>query len=423
MSAETLVDTVDTVDQFDSTHDDGCERGDRPVGTARLVRRRHPATRTARAALESDRQHGAVMPPLVLSSNFTFEGFARPRQYDYTRSGNPTRDALAAALADLEGGRDAVVTASGMAAITLVCQLLRPRDLLLAPHDCYGGSHRLFTTLAERGNFRVAFRDQTANDLPRWIRARCPRLVWIETPSNPLLRVVDIERTAQAAHEVGALVVVDNTFLSPLLQQPIALGADLVVHSTTKSINGHSDVVGGAVVAASAAGGEELRFWANCLGLTGAPFDSYMTLRGLRTLPLRWRAHEENAGAVAELLARHPAVAEAIYPGLEQHPQHQLARRQQQGFGAIVAARLRGGEEAVRTFVESLECFSLAESLGGVESLVSHPATMTHASMSPQARRDAGIDERLLRFAIGVEDRSDLVGDLEQALERAARAA
>jgi cystathionine gamma-synthase len=361
------------------------------------------------------------MPPLVLSSNFTFAGLGRKRTYDYTRSGNPTRDSLATVLADLEGGRGATVTSSGMAAVTLVCQFLRPQDLLLAPHDCYGGSHRLFTTLAQRGSFRVAFRDQSAGDLAAWIRARAPRVVWIETPSNPLLRLVDIERTAQAAHEVGALVVVDNTFLSPLLQQPIALGADLVVHSTTKSINGHSDVVGGAVVAATDELAEQVSFWANCLGITGAPFDSYLTLRGLRTLPLRWQAHERNARAVAELLASHPAVDEAIYPGLENHPQHELARRQQDGFGAIVAARLRGGEAEVRTLVESLQYFSLAESLGGVESLVSHPATMTHASMEPEARHTAGICGQLVRFAVGVEDAADLLGDLRRGLDRATR--
>lgn len=243
-------------------------------------------------------------------------------------------------------------------------------------------------------------------------------MLWIETPSNPLLRLVDIEKVCAVAHEAGALVVVDNTFLSPLLQTPIALGADLVVHSTTKSINGHSDVVGGAVVAANAELLGQIQYWGNCLGLTGAPFDSYLTLRGVRTLKLRWQAHEENAHQVAAALARHPAIAETIYPGLESHPQHALAQRQQRGFGAIVSARLASAD-LVAPFVESLRHFTLAESLGGVESLVSHSATMTHASMDEEARERAGICDRLVRFSVGIEDAADLVSDLEQALERA----
>ncbi len=253
--------------------------------------------------------------------------------------------------------------------------------------------------------------------------AEKPDLVWIETPSNPLLRITDVRHVAQAAHAIDALVVVDNTFLSPVLQRPLALGADIVVHSTTKYINGHSDVVGGAVIAKDAAVAEKLAWWANCLGLTGAPFDSFLTLRGLRTLAPRMRVHEENAALVAELLDDHPAVARVYWPGLRTHAGHALAARQQRGFGAMLSFELEGGERAIEAFLDGLECFSLAESLGGVESLVAHPATMTHASMAPEARRNAGIADSLLRLSVGIEDGADLCADLDAALARALAAA
>jgi cystathionine gamma-synthase len=370
-----------------------------------------------RAALESDAQYGAVVPPLHLSSNYTFEGFGRPRQYDYTRSGNPTRDALGRALTELEGGAGAVVTASGMSAITLVCQLLRPGDLLIAPHDCYGGSFRLFRNLADRGAFDLEFVDQTDVRALEAACSRGPRLIWVETPSNPLLRVTDINRVVGLARDCGALVAVDNTFLSPALQQPLALGADLVVHSTTKYLNGHSDVVGGAVVAGDEALASELADWANCIGITGAPFDSYLTLRGVRTLFARMRQHEENAAALAEFLAGHEQVARVYYPGLESHPGHLIAARQQSGFGGMVSFELRGGIEDARRIAEGLVHFSLAESLGGVESLVCHPATMTHAPMTPEARTAAGISDSLIRLSVGIESATDLIGDLERALD------
>jgi cystathionine gamma-synthase len=375
------------------------------------------ATRAVRAALESDAQHGAVVPPLHLSSNYTFEGFGRPREYDYTRSGNPTRDALGRALTELEGGAGAVVTASGMSAITLVCQLLRPGDLLLAPHDCYGGSFRLFRNLAERGAFEVEFVDQTdARAFTEACRRR-PRLIWVETPSNPLLRITDIARVVTEARQCGALVAVDNTFLSPALQQPLQLGADIVVHSTTKYLNGHSDVVGGAVVAAEEALASELADWANCIGITGAPFDSYLTLRGVRTLYARMRQHEENAAALATFLAGHEQVARVYYPGLASHPRHLIAARQQSGFGGMVSFELRGGSEDARRIAEGLTHFSLAESLGGVESLVCHPATMTHAPMTPEARTAAGISDGLIRLSVGIEAADDLIADLGRALD------
>jgi len=378
-----------------------------------------PKTRAVRAALDTDTQFGAVVPPIHLTSTFSFAGYGEKRAYDYSRSGNPTRDALAGALAELEGGAGAVVTGSGMGAVGLVTQLFRPGQVAVVPHDCYGGTYRLFNALRERGSLDVRFVDfQDSAALAVALEAK-PALVWVETPSNPLLRIVDVTAVAEAARAAGALVVADNTFLSPVWQRPLALGADVVLHSTTKYINGHSDVVGGAVIAASKELHERLAWWANCIGVTGAPFDSYLTLRGLRTLHARMRAHGENAAEVVSLLAAHPAVAKVHYPGLESHPGHAIAARQQQGFGAMVSFELRGGVAQVRAFLDALQLFSLAESLGGVESLVAHPASMTHAAMDAAARERAGISETLVRLSVGIEDPADLVRDLAQALEAA----
>jgi len=378
-----------------------------------------PCTRAVRAGIESDTQHGAVVPPLHLSTNYTFEGFGRKRRYDYSRSGNPTRDQLGAALAGLEEGAGAVVTSSGMAAVALALELVPAGGLVLAAHDCYGGTWRLLDAWAKKGRFRVVFADLTDPAKLGDALAHKPDLVWVETPSNPLLRITDVRRVAQAARAVGARCVVDNTFLSPALQRPLTLGADVVVHSTTKYINGHSDVVGGAVVARDEEVAEQLTWWANCLGLTGAPFDSFLTLRGLRTLVPRLRAHEENAARVAALLEDHPAVSRVYWPGLPAHPGHALAARQQDGFGAMLSFELDGGLDAIETFLDGLRYFSLAESLGGVESLIAHPATMTHASMAPEARRTAGISDALLRVSVGIEDGADLYADLSAALARA----
>ena len=387
---------------------------------------RAPATRAVRAGIDRDAAFGAVTPPLVLSSNFSFAGFNDKRQYDYTRSGNPTRDLLGEALAELEGGVAGTITATGMAAITLVLHaLLEPGDRLVVPHDGYGGSWRLFKALAAKGAFELVLADLTD---PRALAAAlspAPKVVWIETPSNPLLRVTDLRFVIDAAHRAGALAVVDNTFLSPALQAPITdFGADAVVHSTTKYINGHSDVVGGAVVARTPELHERFSWWANCLGITGAPFDSFLTLRGLRTLDARLRVHQENAAAIAEQLDAHPAVATVYYPGLASHPGHALAARQQKGFGAMLSVELGGDgtaarEAAVCAFLDGLQCFTLAESLGGVESLVAHPATMTHAAMSPEARAEAGISDGLLRLSVGIEALDDLQADLAAALRRA----
>jgi cystathionine gamma-synthase len=387
-----------------------------------MSRRKKPATVAARHGIGGDPAHGAVVPPLYLSTNFTFEGFNRKRRYDYTRSGNPTRDLLGETLAELEGGAGAVVTASGLAAITLVLHLLEKGARILAPHDGYGGTWRLLKALESKGHLSVELADLTHPETRDEAIKRGPSLVWIETPSNPLLRITDLAATCSAAKSAGALVAVDNTFLSPALQRPLDFGADLVVHSTTKYLNGHSDVVGGAVIAKDAALHEKLTWWANALGLTGAPFDSFLTLRGVRTLAARMRIHEENAARVAHFLASHPAVERVFWPGLVSHPGHALARRQQSGFGAMLSFELadesRGTPHAVERFLDRLECFTLAESLGGVESLIAHPATMTHASMDAAARACAGIGDRLLRLSVGIEDADDLVADLARALPR-----
>lgn len=384
---------------------------------------RNRCTAAVRAGIDRDTAFGAVTPPLVLSSNFSFAGFNEKRQYDYTRSGNPTRDLLGEALAELEGGAGGVVTATGMGAITLLLHaLLKPGDRLVVPHDGYGGSWRLFNALARKGAFELITADLTDPRALTDALASDPTVVWIETPSNPLLRITDLRFVIEAAKAKGAVTVVDNTFLSPALQQPIAFGADYVVHSTTKYINGHSDVVGGAVVAREAESHQQLVWWANALGLTGSPFDAFLTLRGLRTLDARLRSHQENTQALVSLLDAHPAVRVVHYPGLESHPGHAIAARQQEGFGAMLSVELDGGVDAVRAFLDGLQCFTLAESLGGVESLVAHPATMTHAAMSPEAREAAGIGDGLLRLSVGIEHVDDLVADIAAALERAEQA-
>jgi cystathionine gamma-synthase len=381
----------------------------------------HAATKAVRTALDSDTQHGAVVPPLHLSSTYTFAGFGQRRAYDYSRSANPTRDALAEALATLEGGAGAVITASGMAAVNLPCQLLAPGDVLLAPHDCYGGTYRLFDALHRRGALQTVFVDYRDAQTVQAALQKKPKLIWVETPSNPLLRLTDIAAMSRAAKTAGALLAVDNTFMSPAWQLPLSLGADIVVHSTTKYLNGHSDVVGGAVVAATKELHDQLLWWANCTGVTGSPFDSFMTLRGVRTLHARMAVHASNAEKLAQLLAAHPAVQRVYFPGLPSHPEHALAKQQQQTFGAMVSFELKGGLPQVQAFLDGLHLFSLAESLGGVESLIAHPATMTHSALSAEVRSRAGIGDGLLRVSVGIEDWRDLERDLLAALQRAAQ--
>ncbi|HVZ40636.1 MAG TPA: PLP-dependent aspartate aminotransferase family protein [Candidatus Kapabacteria bacterium] len=377
-------------------------------------------TRLTLAGQRTDGTYNSVAPPIYQTATFRFEGINRTKGYDYTRSGNPTRSALEDALADLEGGAGAVAVSSGMAAISTVLATFNAGDHIICSHDCYGGTERLLCTLRSQGKLEVTFSD--LRDPLALLDAVQPnsRAVWVETPSNPLLRIVDLEAIAGFARSHGLLLIVDNTFLSPLFQQPIAFGADVVVHSTTKYINGHSDVVGGAVISRT----EELHrihaATANTHGTTAAPFDSWLVLRGLRTLPLRIRQHEANALAVARFLESHPAVERVFYPGLESHEGHRLAARQQNGFGGVVSFQLRGSEEALHTLLLATQVFALAESLGGVESLIEHPATMSHASMRPEQRAAAGINDRIIRLSVGIESECDLIADLAQALDAAA---
>jgi cystathionine gamma-synthase len=375
-----------------------------------------PRTVAASNGVATDRAFRAVAPPLYLTSTFAFEGFEQHLGHEYTRTSNPSRDLLAETLAKLEGGAGAVVTSSGMAAVDLVLSLLYPGDLVVVPHDCYGGTYRLLCARRDRKQFDVALVDQGDEAALATALRRKPKLVLIETPSNPLMRVVDIRTIAERAKDTGAKIAVDNTFLSPALQRPIALGADFVIHSTTKYLNGHSDVVGGAVVAAATSDVAALSAWANISGTTGAPFDAHLTLRGLRTLFPRIEYQQANAMAAAQFLDRHPLVAAVHYPGLSSDPGHAIASAQQNGFGAMLSFELRGGIDAVRRFVEAVEVFTLAESLGGVESLVAHPATMTHSGMGAEARRAAGISDSLIRLSIGLEAQADLIADLERGL-------
>lgn len=375
-----------------------------------------PATVAAAFGVAADMAYGAVAPPLYLSSTYEFAGYDQPRLYDYGRSGNPTRDLLAEALAKLEGGAGAVITSSGMAAFDLLVSRLGPDDLILAPHDCYGGTMRLLKARESRGHCSVRFVDQTDDAAFAAGVEEVPALVLLETPSNPLMRVVDIAARATHAKEAGAAIAVDNTFLSPAIQRPISLGADYVIHSTTKYLNGHSDVIGGAVVAADPAEVQELRHWANVVGSAGAPFDSWLTMRGLRTLFPRMEQQQINAMAVANFLENHPAVAKVHFPGLPSDPGHAISSRQQRGFGAMLSFDLQGGLPAVRQFLKSVQFFTLAESLGGIESLVAHPATMTHADMGEEARAVAGISDSLLRLSIGLEAEHDLLAGLELGL-------
>jgi len=375
------------------------------------------ATIAVQSGLNSDTNHNSVVAPIYLATNFEFDTITNKPSFDYSRGGNPTRDLLAQALTELERGKGAVVTSSGMAAINLVLQLLTPNDTLVAPKDCYGGTHRLFTSLAKRGGFKLVWLDFYADDLDKQLIQTKPQMIWLETPSNPLLRLTDIAHICQVAKQVKAKVVVDNTFLSPLGQSPLALGADIVVHSSTKYLNGHSDVVSGAVISADEETHEQVRWWANNTGVTGAPFDSYLILRGIRTLPIRIKQHTENAQAIAETLLAHKNVTTVNYPGLPQHPDHQLAKRQHKYHGGMVSFEINASASQIDAFVKQFNLFTLAESLGGTESLICHPANMTHAAMDAEAQKEAGITPQLIRLSVGIEAKGDLINDLVNALD------
>lgn len=372
-------------------------------------------TSLVRAGVGTDPAYKSVMPPLYLSSTFQIDGLEARGSYEYSRTQNPTRDELAAALADLEGGIGCAVTSSGMAALTLILHLLEPDDMVFAPYDCYGRSYWLLRALAEKKHFKLKFIDCYDDAALDEAFKETPKMVLIESPSNPVMRIADISNIAERAHKHGALVVCDNTFLSPMLQQPFTLGADIVYHSTTKFLNGHSDVVGGAVIVKDDKQLlSDLNLWNNSLGTIGNPFDAYMTLRGLRTLEIRVSRAQENAEKIAEFLDGHTKVSKTYYPGLTSHDGHEIAARQQEGFGAMISFELDGDLDA---FLKNLTMFSLAQSLGGTESLINHPASMTHVSMGAEAREKAGVTDNLLRLSVGIEHIDDLLGDLETAFK------
>ena len=376
-------------------------------------------TMAAKAGIGSDMHHGSIVPPLYLSSNFEYKELGKEQEYEYTRETNPNRDHLINALTDLEDGVGGEILSSGMAAITLVANILNNNSKVILPHDCYGGTHRLFSSLAEKGILEAYFIDQGQESFcKKAISEINPDLIWIETPSNPLLQAVDIQEISKEAKACNALVAVDNTFLSPSLQNPLKLGADIVMHSTTKYINGHSDIIGGALITNNHEILLKLKFWANALGITGSPFDSYLTLRGLRTLIIRMEKHEKNATAIVELLSNHPKIDKVYYPGLASHPSHAIAKKQQSGFGGMLSFEILGGLAEVKSFIKGIQILPLAASLGGFESLVSHPYTMTHGNLTPNQKKEVGISESLIRISAGLVNTEDLLEAVNLGLEK-----
>ncbi len=375
------------------------------------------ATRVIHAGQAPDPTTGAVMVPIYATSTYAQSSPGVHTGFEYSRTQNPTRFAYERCVADLEGGHSGFAFSSGMAATATVLELLDAGSHIVAMDDLYGGTYRLFERVRRRtAGLSISYVD--LNDADALAAAMTPatRMIWVETPTNPTLKLVDLKAVAAVAKAHGALLVVDNTFASPILQRPIEYGADLVLHSATKYLNGHSDMVGGMVVAANADLSERMAFLQNSAGAVQGPFDSFLALRGLKTLALRIKAHCENAAELARRLHGHPAIADVIYPGLESHPQHELAQRQMSGFGGLISIRLKGGEAAAIRFCERTRLFTLAESLGGVESLVNHPALMTHASIPAERRATLGISDDLVRLSVGIEDVNDLFADLEHAL-------
>jgi cystathionine beta-lyase/cystathionine gamma-synthase len=374
------------------------------------------STRAIHAGQPPDPATGATVVPISVSSTFTQAAPGDHKGFEYARSGNPTRATLEACLAALEGGERGLAFASGLAATNAVFHaLLKPGDEVAAAADLYGGTFRLLERVFRPWGLHTTYTDDPSPAGFSGIITPKTKLVWIETPTNPLLQILDIAAIAELAHKAGAVLVVDNTFASPYLQQPIALGADVVVHSTTKYLGGHSDVIGGAVVGPAALT-EPVKFYQNAAGGVPGPFDCYLTLRGIKTLAVRMDRHSANAAELADWLAAHPAVERVYYPGLKAHPGHAVAARQMRSFGGMISLKLRGGAGAARRFLTRTRLFSLAESLGGVESLVNHPATMTHASIPTAVREARGVDDALVRLSVGIEDVSDLRADLEQAM-------
>ncbi len=383
------------------------------------VRQYGTETVCVQAGTRKDTTFNAVAVPIYATSTFAFEAPGKTKGFDYSRTANPTRSALEECLAALEGGAGATATATGMAAETSVMALFSAGSHVIAGHDIYGGTYRLFASILSARGLEFSFVNMA--DPQNVAQAMRPntRAVWIETPSNPLLGLVDIAAICDIARKRDVMTIVDNTFMSPVFQKPLSLGADIVVHSTTKYLNGHSDMVGGAVISATAEQAAKVAAMVNALGTCSSPFDSWLVMRGIRTLPIRMVSHARNAQVVAEFLAGHAGVERVYYPGLPTHPQHALAKKQMSGFGGMLSFDIRGGKAAAFRFIEALRIFAFAESLGGVESLVEHPETMSHASMTPEARRAAGITESNVRVSLGIESAEDLVADVKQALDRA----
>ncbi|MGE4131235.1 MAG: cystathionine gamma-synthase [Bdellovibrionales bacterium] len=375
-------------------------------------------TRAIHAGQEPDPTTGAIMTPVYLTSTYVQASPGVHKGFEYSRTHNPTRKAYEACMASLEGGSHGFAFASGCAATTVVLHMLRSGDHVVASDDLYGGTFRLFDKILRHNGLEFTFADLSNVENLKAAMTDKTKMVWLETPTNPMLKMADIGAVVRMAHERGALVAVDNTFMSPYFQRPLELGADLVVHSSTKYIGGHSDVVGGVVVTKESSIAEKLAFLSNSMGPIGSPFDAFLSMRSLKTLAIRMREHARNAQHVAEYLNTHPKIERTIYPGLPNHPQHELAKRQMYGFGGMVSLVLKGGMDQARTFLESLRVFSLAESLGGVESLVNHPAIMTHASIPADRRQQLGITDSLIRLSVGIENNEDLIADLKQALEK-----
>jgi cystathionine gamma-lyase len=375
------------------------------------------ATRAIHAGQDPDPATGATIVPIYQTSTYTQEAPGQHKGYEYSRTGNPTRTALEECVASLEGGEYGLAFASGLAATVATMSLLAPGDHVVAGDDLYGGTYRLFDKVLPRtGGLEFTYADTTdPKSVEKALRPET-RLLWIETPTNPMLTLSDIAELSAMARERGAIVAVDNTFASPYFQNPLSLGADIVVHSTTKYMGGHSDVVGGAIVTSNPDFHEAMEFYQNAAGGVPGPFDSWIVLRGLKTLAVRMRQHEENALAVAEFLLGHPQVETVNFPGLPSHPQHELARRQMSGFSGMVSFTLKGGAEAAYAAVQKTKVFHFAESLGGVESLITHPATMTHAAIPREQREARGVTDGLLRLSVGIEDKDDLVADLDRAI-------
>lgn len=376
------------------------------------------ATRAIHAGQQPDPTTGAIITPVYLTSTYVQESPGVHKGWEYSRTHNPTRKAYEDCLANLEGGKFGFAFASGCAATTTILHFLQQGDHVIAGDDMYGGTFRLFNRVLKNNGLEFSYVDLTNPE--NFVKALKPntKMVWLETPTNPTLKLVDIKKIAKAAAEKGVITVVDNTFMSPYFQRPLSLGADVVVHSATKYIGGHSDVVGGIAVTNRQDLAEKLAFLSNSMGGVQGAFDSFMCLRSLKTLPLRMKAHATSAQVIAEFLESHPKVEKVIYPGLKSHPQHALAKEQMLGMGGMITFYIKGGLDAARTFLESVRIFALAESLGGVESLIEHPAIMTHASVPPENRKALGIDDSLIRLSVGVEDLEDLMADLKSAFDK-----